>query len=280
TEIGCGGRLRLHRTSRSSARPRLRPRNAGTPSSGPGVAAVSACEDASRPTRRRRLQREAGGVRLAGDLPHLLTFPRGGNIDSPPRITLDSWRGADSLIERLDLLERLLEVFDQDVAVPPQVALVPHADEVRKESMQIVHVRLIEGLVVECVDRPDPLPPAVLVIMFALAILERDPEVGLAICLDVIDFQGVPDAALVHRSVKELYGLDGRSVEAGPPVPIAVRERVREHAPIRIRRLESEVHVDLVETLPDLPEVLDQGLVQFEPGDVLLSHVLDDFPSL
>ena len=65
-------------------------------------------------------------MRLAGDLPHLLTFPRGGNIDSPPRITLDSWRGADSLIERLDLLERLLEVFDQVVAPRRAPAFTTH----------------------------------------------------------------------------------------------------------------------------------------------------------
>src|SRR2546421_9222507 len=157
TETGCGGRLRLHRTSRSSVRPRWRPCNAGTPSSGPGVAAASACEDASRPTRRRLRPRAGGGVRLAGDLPRLPTFTRGGNIDSRPRITSDSWTGADSLIERLYLLERLLQIFDQDVAIPPQVALVPHTDEVRKESMQIVQVCLVERLVVERVDRPCPL---------------------------------------------------------------------------------------------------------------------------
>src|SRR5437016_14186408 len=94
------------------------------------------------PTRRRR---SAPGRRSST----LLTFSRGGNIDSRPRITRDSWRGADSLIERLHLLERLLEVLDQDVAFPPQVALVPHADEVRRHSRQVVHFPVLQCLVAE-----------------------------------------------------------------------------------------------------------------------------------
>src|SRR5467141_2267625 len=117
TDTCCGERSRLHMTSRSSVRPRWPPRNAGTPNSVLGVAAVSGCGDASRPTQRRRRRREGGGARLAGDLPRATTFFRGGNIGSPLRITSDTCWRADSLVERLDLLERLLEVLDQDVAI-------------------------------------------------------------------------------------------------------------------------------------------------------------------
>src|SRR5207249_8144268 len=116
--------------------------------------------------------------------------------------------------------------------------------------------------------------------MLALGIFERHAQVDLSVDLDVVHLERVADAALVHRAVEELDRLDRGGVESWPPVPVAVRKRVREHAPVRVRRLEGEVHVDLVEPLPDLPEVLDQGLVELEPCDVLFSDVLDDFPGL
>src|SRR2546427_10952703 len=156
-----------------------------------------------------------------------MTFFRGGNIGSSPRITYDTCCAAGSLIERLNLLERLLQVLDQDIAVPPQVALVPDADKICKESMQVVHICFVEGLVVQRVDRPDTLPSAIFVVMFALAIFERHPEMDLAVRLDKIHLQRVPDAALVHRAVEKLNRLDGRRLETGAPVPVAGRERVR-----------------------------------------------------
>src|SRR5436853_159516 len=101
----------------------------------------------------------------------------------------------DSLIEGLDLLERRLEVLDEDVAGPSEVALVPHADEVREEPVQVVHVRLVERLIVQRVDRPAPLPAAVLVVMLALGIFERHTQVDLSVDLDVVHLERVADAA-------------------------------------------------------------------------------------
>src|SRR5256714_5131757 len=178
-----------------------------------------------------------------------MTFFRGSNIGSSLRITYDSCCAANSLIERLDLLERLLQVLDEDVPVSPQVALVPDADKICKESMQVVHIRFIEGLVVQRVDRPDPLPPAIFVVMFALAVFERHSEMGLAIRLNVVHLQRVPDAALVHRAVEKLNGLDGRRIETVAPVPVAVRVRVRAHGPVLVSRLDVEVLLDLLEAL-------------------------------
>src|SRR2546426_11588649 len=106
-----------------------------------------------------------------------MTFFRGSNIGSSLRITYDSCCAPDSLIERLNLLERLLQVLDEDVPVSPQVALVPDADQICKKSMQVVHICFAEGLVVQRVDRPDALPPAMFVVMFVLAIFERHPDV-------------------------------------------------------------------------------------------------------
>src|SRR5437899_7732904 len=100
---------------------------------------------------------------------------------------------------------------------------------------------------------------------------------GLSYGLDVVHLERIPVAALVHRSVEQLNRLDSCGIEARPPMPISVRERVREDRPVRVRRLEGEVDVDLVEPLPDLPEVLDQGLVEFQAGDVLFPDILDDF---
>jgi hypothetical protein len=85
--------------------------------------------------------------------------------------------------------------------------------------------------------------------VFALAILERHLEVEFAVDLDVVHLEGVADPTLVHRAVEELDRLDRRGIEARPPMPIPVREGVREHAPVRVRGFEREVHVDLVEPM-------------------------------
>src|SRR5207245_11561213 len=168
------------------------------------------------------------------------------NIGAPSVITGVTTARSRSLIECLDLLERLLQVFDEYVAVSPQVALVPRADEVGEEPVEVVHVRAIERLLVERVDGPDALPPAVLVIMLPFTVFERHPEVDLAVRLDVVHLEGVPDSALVSRSVEQLDRLDRGGIETGPPVPIPIGEGVREHGPVRVRWLEGEVDVDLV----------------------------------
>ncbi len=59
-------------------------------------------------------------------------------------------------------------------------------------------------------------------------------------------------------------------VEPGAPVPLAVGEGVVEHGEAVVARVQRESDVDLVEPLPDLEEVLDQGLVQLHfPADLL-----------
>src|SRR5439155_754785 len=121
--------------------------------------------------------------------------------------------------------ERLLEVLDQDVAVAPQVAFVPGADEVREEVVEVVHVRPVKGLLVQRVNRPDPFPAAVLVVVFPLAVLEGHPELDLPVRLHVVHLERIPHAALVHRSVEQLDCLDRGGIEAGSPMPISVRER-------------------------------------------------------
>src|SRR5881398_1733126 len=265
------------KTSRRPVRPRSSLHNAGNPSWDRPSAATSAPGLASRPTRRPRRRPEARGERRTAGLPCWRKFSRRRNIGSPPVITGVTTSRPPSLIEGLDLLERLLQVLDEDIAVPSEVALVPCADKVREEPVEVVHVRPVEGLFVQRVDRPDSFPSAVLVVVLSLAVLERHPEMDLPVRLDIVHLEGVPDAALVHRSVEQLDRLDCGRVETGSPVPIPIRERVGEHGPVRVRRLEREVYVDLVEPLPDFPEVLDERLVELEARDVLLPDVLDDF---
>src|SRR3989442_6340301 len=104
---------------------------------------------------------------------------------------------------------------------------------------------------------------------------ERNQEVDLTVRLDVVHLEGVPDPALVHRSVEQLNRLDRRRIETASPVPVSIREGVVEHGPVRIRWLDSEVDVDTVEPFPDPPELLHQWLVELEPGDALLPDILD-----
>src|SRR2546427_3523297 len=160
------------------------------------------------------------------------------------------------------------------------MALVPDLHDVREELPQGLDVRVVQGGVEEGVDGPDPLPPAVLVVVLPLAVLERDPEVGLVVDEGVRDLQRVPDPALVHRTVHELDRRDARGPEPGLPGPVPVREGVREERPALVRGLHREVDVHLVEPLPDLPEIVDDLAVQALPLDVLLADGLDDLLGL
>src|SRR5207245_6659085 len=141
---------------------------------------------ASQPRRRPRHRQGAPRARRTAGLPRWRKFPRRGNIDSPPVITGVTTARSRSLIERLNLLERLLQVLDEHVAVPPQVALVPGADEVREEPVEVVHVGAIQRLLGVRVNRPAALPPAVLVIVLPFTVFERNPEVDLSVCLDLV----------------------------------------------------------------------------------------------
>src|SRR5207247_2620858 len=138
---------------------------------------------ASRPRRRPRRRQGVRVERRTAGLPRWRKFPRRRNIDSPPVITGVTTARPSSLIERLDLLERLLEVFDENVAVAPQVAFVPRADEVREEAVEVVHVRPVERLLVQRVNRPDPLRAAGLAVVLPLSTLEGHPGLDLPVPL-------------------------------------------------------------------------------------------------
>src|SRR4030042_251736 len=102
------------------------------------------------------------------------------------------WRNW-SLGEGLALLVLLPELLQDDLPVPPQVALVPDLDQVGEYLVVPLVLELGDGHVQEHVLAENPLPTRVLVVVLPLAELERDPEVRLRVDAEVPSLEGVTD---------------------------------------------------------------------------------------
>src|SRR5208282_1084517 len=156
----------------------------------------------------------------------------------------------------------LLQVLGELLGSALEVGRVPLHDDVLQDPVEVADARRLFRGVVEYGLAHHPHPARVSVVTLALAPLEDPAEVVRPFGrLVVPEAEREPDPARI--SVRELDRLDSPEIERFPEGPLGriLDERRKEG----LRRVDREVDADLLELVMDLPEVLEEALVDLGP---------------